>query len=229
MTNRNPAFIIAASLLAALACVQPSAVAYGQGYAEHTPGNEFLSQGSRALNAGQYQRAMAQFRAAAPWAEKLAHHNIGVMYYHGQGVDQDLPRAMAWFWLAAERQYPKIMEIVDYMEGRLDDEQIARAEVIFEEELLPKYGDKVAIPRTARRMERERRRATGSRLGAVGPLTIIDRSGRTRPGHEFYNEDRWDFYQIVEFETQLFEGISRGRVRLRDEETRQESESESKD
>ena len=128
---------------------------------------------------------------------------------------------------AAERQYPKIVEIVDYVERELDDEQIARAKTILEEELLPEYGDEVAIPRTARRMERQRRRATGSRLGTIGALTVIDRSGRTRSGHEFFSDEKWDFHQVVELETRLFEGLSRGRVELRDQKSEKDSRPES--
>ncbi len=227
MMKRYSAFISAIALMAGMAGFQVAAIASELDYAEHTPGSDFLSEGARAYRAGNYGRALGNFRRAAEWAEKLAQHNIGVMYYHGQGVDRNLPRALAWFWLAAERKYPQIVSMVEQVESELNDDQIARAETILEEELLPKYGDEVAIPRTARRMERERRRATGSRTGAVGALTIIDRSGRSRMGHEFYDDDKWDFYQIVEFETELFEGLSRGRVQLRDVEVEEGSETKS--
>lgn len=220
---------IAALVVAAAAGLSQAALASEMDYAEHTPGSDFHAHGSRAYHAGNYGRAMANFRRAAEWADKLSQHNIGVMYYHGQGVDKDLPRALAWFRLAAERNYPQIVEMVQQVESELEPAQIARAETILEEELLPEYGDAVAVSRTARRMERERRRATGSRTGAVGALTVIDRSGRTRMGHEFYNKDKWDFFRVVEFESELFDALSRGRVELRDFEVDENSTPDSED
>ncbi len=229
MKYRLVTFISALAFVAGLGGIPNSALASSLDYAEHTPGGDFLNEGTRDYRAGNYGRALGNFRRAARWAEKLAQHNIGVMYYHGQGLDQNLPRALAWFRLSAERQYPQMVEMVDHVESELDEEQIARAETILEEELLPEYGDEVAVPRTARRMDRERRRATGSRTGAIGALTVIDRSGQTRSGRDFYDDDKWDFFQIVEFETELFEGLAGGQVRLRDVETEEDSSPESDD
>ena len=51
--------------------------------------------------------------AAADWIEKAAHSDhaasqfqLGVMYCTGQGVPQDLPKAIAWYELAAQLGYP---------------------------------------------------------------------------------------------------------------------------
>jgi hypothetical protein len=65
-------------------------------------------------------------------------------------------------------------------------------------------------------MDRERRRATGSRLGSIGNLVIVDRSGQSRRGEEFYRAEAWDFRQIVELESRIYDAIGSGRVTLRD-------------
>lgn len=184
-------------------------------YAEHTPGHQHKIEGLRSYNAGQYYSAKSKFTAAAHWADKLAQYNIGVMNYHGQGVPRDLARAWAWFSLAAERGYPDMIDMAERVYGELDDDQKTRGREILEE-LKPRFGDAVAIERTARYMDRERRRATGSRLGSIGTLVIVDRPGQSRRGEEFYRAEAWDFRQIVELESRIYDAIGSGRVTLRD-------------
>jgi uncharacterized protein len=191
-------------------------LAPAMGYAEHTPGFQLTVEGSRSYKAGHYQSALSRFTAAARWADKLAQFNIGVMHYHGQGVGRDLARASAWLQLAAERGYPEMVDMAALVREELNEAQLARAQRILEQELLPVFGDEVAIERTARRMERERRRATGSRTGMVGNLVVIDRSGRNRGGDEFFRAEAWDFRQIVALETRIFRALADGNVTLGD-------------
>ncbi|MGY6555727.1 MAG: hypothetical protein ACXIUM_14510 [Wenzhouxiangella sp.] len=169
----------------------------------------------RSFQAGQYFSAKSKFKAAARWCDKLSQFNLGVMNYHGQGTPQDPARAWAWFSLSAERGYPIMVEMADQLYRQLSEAQRAQARSILENDLAPVFADKVAIERTARRMERERRRATGSRVGAVGALTVIDSTGRSRTGREFFRRDAWDIHQIIERERELFLGLDR-RVVLRD-------------
>lgn len=214
-----PAFIAAVILLA----VSWSPAEAIEGYAEHTPGYNFLAQGTRSYEAGRYFDAKHRFRQAAHWADKLAQFNLGIMYFNGEGVARDPARSWAWFELSAEREYPQMVEAAELVWDRLDERQRAEARRILEQELLPDYGDEVAIERTAARMQQQRRRATGSRLGFVGNITIIDRSGRSRNGSDFYREERWDFNRIVKLETRIFEAAGSGQVTIGDTEVVEDS------
>lgn len=188
----------------------------GWSYAEHTPGYRLMGEAARFYESGWYHSARSRYFAAAWWADKLAQFNVGVMYLHGQGVERDLARGLAWLKLAAERGYPDMVTAVEEVELRLEDATLRQAQEILEGELLPEYGDAVAIDRTVARMERERRRVTGSRVGAIGNLTVIDQTGQSRSGDDFYAPEKWDFRQIVALETRLFEALAGTTVTLGD-------------
>ncbi len=181
--------------------------------AEHTPGYQHNREGQRAWNNGNYFDARHRFERAAWWADKLGQYNLGVIHYRGDGVERDPARGWAWFKLSAERGYPDFIATAEAVWAELDEVQQKRAEALLEE-LKPRYGDAVAVPRTAEHMRRERRQVTGSRTGHVGSIRVIDRSGRSRDGSEYFAAEKWDFYQIVQLETQLFDAIARGRVEL---------------
>ena len=79
------------------------------------PGEYYFMRGAEAFRAGDYAHAVRMYEAASSWGYKNAQYNLGVMYARGQGVDVDLPRAMAWPALAAERndkQYVAARELV---------------------------------------------------------------------------------------------------------------------
>jgi hypothetical protein len=193
-------------------------------YAEHTPGARLVAEGKRSFEAGQYASALSKYEAAARWADKFAQFNIGVMHLQGKGTDFDPARALAWFQLAAERDYPMMVTMVEDLEDMVDDATKRKAERIRVDELEPVFGDDVAIERTQRRMQRDRRLATGSRLGFAGFLRVIDSNGFSRDGAEFYAEEKWDFRQIVAIETQRMMDLGDGRVELRELELDDESE-----
>ena len=183
-------------------------------YNEHTPSYDTMLSAKRAYEAGQFYSALSSYKSAARWADKFAQFNVGVMYLRGEGTEFDPVQAWAWFELAAERDYPDMVEAADSLWPMLDEAQQAQAIDIFENELMPQYGDDIAIEKTARKMARERRKATGSRLGAAGALTIIDRDGLRREGSEFYAEEKWNFQSLLEYETALVFAIARGRVEV---------------
>lgn len=183
---------------------------------EHEPGARRHAEAMRHYESGNYRVAMGFFRYSAYWADKLSQHNLGVMHYLGQGTPRDPARAWAWFELAAERKYPQLIEVADRVWGELDEDERERARTILDEELKPEYGDQVAVQRTARRMERERRKTTGSRTGFIplGLEIITDDSGMTRSAEDYYAAEKWDFYQLIELEAKVFDALHRGRVRV---------------
>ena len=208
--------LVAAALLAVFTSTAPAQNGSPFSYAEHTPGARLVAEGKRSYDAGQYASALTKYEAAARWADKFAQFNIGVMHLQGKGTEFDPARALAWFQLAAERDYPMMVTMVEDLEDMVDDATKRQAERIRVEELEPVFGDEVAIERTHRRMQRDRRLATGSRLGFAGFLRVIDRNGFSRDGAEFYAEEKWDFRQIVAIETQRMQALGDGRVELRE-------------
>lgn len=194
---------------------------------QHAPGTLAHDDGNRAYRDGMYREALMKYVESAYWADKLSQYNLGVMHYHGEGVERDAAMAWAWFELAAERRYPQMVEAAEAVWKELDDDARERARGIHAE-LLPKYGDAVALERTAKVMEREWRNRTGTRVGAdTGNLQVMDRTmpmGMSEPGHKFYAKERWDYDQIVAIEKQIFENLSRGRVEVGDLETIEQDE-----
>lgn len=188
-------------------------------YDEHTPGARHMEAGQRSYAAGHFGSAMAKYKTAARWADKFAQYNIGVMYLRAEGVEFDPVKAWAWLELAAEREYPQLVEAADDLYALLDEQQQADGRDYLERELLPRFGDETRIEATARKMRQDRRKATGSRAGGrafLSYLTIIDGSGQTRRGDEYYAAEKWDFERIVDYETRVMFGIANGNVELGD-------------
>jgi hypothetical protein len=183
--------------------------------AEHTPGYSFAVDAQESWEHGRYFDARHRFERAAWWADKFAQYNLGVIHYRGDGVERDPARAWAWFDLAAERDYPAFVEMADAVWAELEENQRRRGRSI-REDLESRYGDAVAVERTARYMERQRRHVAGSRVGFVGFLQVIDASGDVRNGDDYFAEEKWDFRQVVQEEKQIFDALARTRVSIGD-------------
>ncbi len=227
--------IPAIGLLAALLLALASTVAAEDrlSYADHTPGHKIMGLGHSAYRVGRYDVALQNYQRAAYWGDKFGHYNVGVMHYHGKGTIQDVPRAWAWFELAAEREYPQMREVADLLWGRLIDEQREEGRRILNSELIARYGDEAAIRRASRRMNRERRKVAGSRTGHIGAMQVldvdgyarvkltgdailIDYVGRSVSGDEFFNRGHWDFDRVIATEGQLLRALHGGNVTIRD-------------
>ncbi|MDQ2068897.1 hypothetical protein [Natronospira bacteriovora] len=183
---------------------------------ENTPSSAQLQRAQEAYRAGRYATALEYYKLAAYWADKFAQYNVAVMYLQGKGMERDLARGWAWLELSAERGYPQMAGPAGDIYPLLDEEIRQEARQILGEELLPEYGDEVAIERTARRMDRNRRVATGSNTGStagLGRLTVIDGRG-VHSGTQYYDDSRWDFEQIVEAETRFMFNWARGTIGL---------------
>ena len=213
-----------------------SGTATAQTSSEHAPGTEPHFKGVQAYEAGRFWQARTFFRTSARFADKLSQVYLGAIYYNGEGVEADRARGWAWFELAAERDYPHMVDMAEDIWAQLSPEERTRGQQILEEELRPEFGDEVALPRTERRMRQDRRRMTGSRLGSSPGLMRIYDGGRNldaalgsgtgaevSPGssigrgrYDFYSEDNWDLDKILEREARLYHAQYADDVRVRD-------------
>lgn len=153
----------------------PDAKDRGAGYVEPSssarPGVYFFKKGVDAFRKDQTKFAIEMYETSAAYAYKPAQYNLAVMYAKGQGVAIDIPRAMAWSALAAERGDKRYVAARDAINADLNEEQVARANAILAE-LIPKYADETAMRKARSRWKDARLEATGSRLGYVGTLKI---------------------------------------------------------
>ena len=140
--------------------------AYNTPESDGRPGQYFFDLGAQAVKQKDYAHAIAMYKVAASWAYKPAEYNLAVMYLSGQGAPVDLPRALAWMALAAERNDPQYVKARNLINGHLNDAQFKQANMILAE-LSPTYGDKVALARAETRWREVRAGVTGSRVGSA--------------------------------------------------------------
>ncbi len=146
-------------------------VGFGGPEGSARPGEVFFRNGARAFRNKDYVFAIQMYEVAASWAYKPAEYNLGVMYARGQGVDVDLPRALAWMALAAERGDKDYVRAREAVYAAMSGAQFAEANVIWRD-LKPTYGDAVALQRAKTRWKDVLRSATGSHAGFVGNLVV---------------------------------------------------------
>jgi len=131
------------------------------------PGEYYFMRGVEAFRADNFGQAVKMYEAAASWGYKNAQYNLAVMYARGQGVTPDLPRAMAWAALAAERNDKQYVEAREAIYASLTKEQWDEANVIWRD-LKKEYADAVALERAKARWAEVRHEMTGSHVGASG-------------------------------------------------------------
>ena len=142
------------------------------------PGEYFFMLGANAFRKKDYAFAIQMYEAAASWAFKPAEYNLGVIYARGQGVAVDLPRAMAWMALAAERNETRYVDAREAVYAELAPGQFDQANVIWRD-LKTTYGDQVALRRAKVRWAEVRSKMTGSRVGAASNLQVGGAGGDT--------------------------------------------------
>ena len=130
------------------------------------PGEYFFGMGANAIRKKDYAFAVQMYRVSASWAYKPAEYKLAVMYALGQGVPVDLPRAMAWMTLAAERGDKPYVTARELINAKLSNAQFTQADAIYAE-LYPTYGDATALRRAKDRWAQVRSSITGSRVGSV--------------------------------------------------------------
>jgi hypothetical protein len=148
-----------------------------RGAGDNTPesdariGEQYFRRAVEAYRKADFKFAIEMYEVAASWAYKPAEYNLGVMYARGQGAPVDLPRAMAWMALAAERNDKHYVDARETVYASLTKEQFEQANEIWRE-LKKTYGDEVALRRAKARWADVKSHMTGSRVGTPGPLTV---------------------------------------------------------
>ena len=140
--------------------------------ADARPGTYYFNVGANAFLKQHYAFAIQMYEVSASWAYKPAEYNLGVIYARGQGVPIDLPRAMAWLALSAERNEKRYVDAREAVYAGMTKEQFEQANVIWRD-LKKTYGDEVALRRARARWAEVRAGMTGSRVGSLaGNLTV---------------------------------------------------------
>ena len=183
------AFIV--GIAAALAHVS----AFSEGYI-HVPGAsadqktlEAQAQVEQLYEAGEYKRALIIYeRELAPIGDKYAQYMVGFMHHWGQSVDKDLPTALAWYRLAAERNTPPIVEERDRLFASMSDPDIDASNEIFVK-LWRRLGDNRLILDLIREDMEILKAKTGSRIPGAnsGPVTVVYARGANTDIAAFYS------------------------------------------
>jgi len=177
-------------LLVLLLCGAGASLAHGFAYeppGRFVPGSYFELKAQFYLKNHQYRAAVEMFQLAGYWANKVAQYNLGVMYFNGIGVPADRVLGTAWLGVAAEQHHELADGTLNSAWAKLTPGEREAAESAFRE-LDRKYGDAVALPRAVRHYDEERRQITGTRLGMVGHIRVIDVENSLRMGDEFFAE-----------------------------------------
>ena len=96
---------------------------------------------------GKYDRAFFIYESElAPIGDKYAQYMVGYMYLAGKGVETDIPRAVAWYRLAAERGDKTFVQEFDTLLAALSAEQRYQARQHFLA-LRPRLGDSALVMR----------------------------------------------------------------------------------
>lgn len=177
-----PSIVLFAALFAHAACLPAQARSLDPAraspqsdprYLSTHPDQHHRSLGLEALEREQPRAALRHFMRAARHADKASQALIGEMYFHGQGLPQDRARGYAWMDLAAERGYLGFAMLREQYWRQLGEVEQARA-IDIGRQLYAEYEDAVAKPRLEALLRQGRRERTGSRLGHVGNLRVID-------------------------------------------------------
>ncbi|HRF83598.1 MAG: sel1 repeat family protein [Xanthomonadales bacterium] len=225
-----------AFLVLLLLAVTPAAVAGGartdkepeidpavltEGFLAAHPDLRWRAEGVRAYAEEDYAEAFEYLQRAARYADKAAQAMIAGMLWNGLGVAQDRPLAYAWMDLAAERYYHDFLVYREAYWNALSETERAAA-IQRGQAILAEYGDDVAKPRLEKVLRQERRQVTGSRVGSVGPLTIVPftgpmaGTGMTLRGDQYYADKYWEPKAYWRLQDEIWKAPLRERVDVGD-------------
>lgn len=171
----------------------PKAQVLTESFLAAHPDVKYRMEGLTALDQGKPELAYLAFRRASKFADKASQAMVGDMLWTGNGTAEDRALAYVWMDLAAERGYTMFVSKREKYWAQLDADQQARARreglAVYDE-----FGDEAAKPRLERKLDRARRKITGSRTGFVGALKIMipgPGGWTTIDGDTYYADHYW--------------------------------------
>ena len=143
-------------------------------------------------SAGEYERALFIYeRELAPRGDKYAQYMVGYMHLNTHGVPLDKATALAWYRLAAEREYEVLQQARDELAADLTQAEIDASNRIFLD-LLQEIGDTRLLMKLIRRDMNTLSDRTGTHIrGATsGGSTVIIRPSGMIEDPNFYRDIR---------------------------------------
>lgn len=92
------------------------------------PASAGMAEAYAAYDTADYDTALREVQPLAEAGNPDAEYSLGVMYYLGQGVTQDLVQAHRWLALAADQGKALAAEMRDVAAAGMTPEQLAEAE-----------------------------------------------------------------------------------------------------
>ncbi|MCK7594525.1 hypothetical protein [Pseudomarimonas salicorniae] len=211
-------------LLSAAACSEPPGALTGlqrelfnsDGFLARHPDVGERKRAIWLLDQGRHEEALAAFRSAAHYGDKPSQAMLAEMYWQGSRVTQDRATAYAWMDLAAERGYALFVAKRERYWRALNPAERQRALEVGAR-IYEGFGDEVAMRRLQTVLDRGRFGVTGSRVGFVGALTVLDpRHGLrfTFDGEDYYDRRFWEIDRYREFTDAIWSGWPRGEVEV---------------
>lgn len=181
------------------------------------PGMRAFHTADSYYRAERYELALRYYLQASAWGHKASQFNVGTMYFNGHGVDKDRATAWAWFQLAAEREYPQMVDVAGSTWAELGEEERQNALATLKQ-LRSEYADEITLPRLKRSIDRRNRNATGSRLPGSGssPVLVISNQGWTLAADSVYGDRLVEFDALVATEKAWLNSLAQPRVQVRD-------------
>jgi hypothetical protein len=182
-------------LLAVLCCASALSQDYTR-FPGESPDQRTLKTQERVdelYKAGDFKRALFIYeKELAPRGDKYAQYMVGFMHLSGQGVPTDVPRALAWYRLAAERGHGALESARDELAANMTQDEINASNRIFLG-LLQEIGDTKLIMALIQKDMDTLKGRTGTRIAGsnvTAPILILRPSGMAEDPDYFRNVRR---------------------------------------
>ena len=131
------------------------------------PDQRYRNAGIVAYKHGDKALALRLFIKAASYADKVSQAMVAMMYWSGDGIGADRPRAYAWMDLASDRNYRDLLvqrELYWHLLSQTEREQA----LVIGREIYDEYSDEQGLDRLKLKLSRGMLSVTGSRTGFAG-------------------------------------------------------------
>ena len=181
------------------------------------------NEGIQALQGGDAETAIAHFKRAAWYGDKLSQAAYAELLWEGSGVGRDPSLAYAWMDLAAERMSPTFIVRREHFWSQLDQAQRLQA-LELGQSVYAEYGDDVAQPRQERVMRSARRSVGGpGRVASVMNLNVElwhpEDGWTVVRGTDLYAGDLWERGRYWDWQDHAVDRALRTRITVGDIET----------